>query len=40
MPAVLGAPFKILIEASSSYAGKLGPAANLNQNLFFEMAST
>jgi hypothetical protein len=30
----------IKIDVSSSYAGKLGPAANLNQNPFFEMASS
>ena len=33
-----GAPLKIKIDASSSYAGKLGPALILNQNPFFEMA--
>jgi hypothetical protein len=39
MPPVFDAPKYNKIDAESSNAGKLGPAAILNQNPFFEMDS-
>jgi hypothetical protein len=39
MPPVCDAPKYNKIDAESSYAGKLGPAAILNQNPIFEMGS-